>query len=180
MSAVLDAGIEGLVPDFGAWDPAAALRHAVVPARDAAGRLWGLEHGPKGGDELNLIEPGKNYGWPLVSNGDHYDGRPIPRHATRPDLAAPAISWNPVIAPGNFIFYRGDMFPAWKGQAIIAAMQPAGLVRVAIDGNRATEVARHPMAHRIRDVAEREDGSVWLLEDGKERGGGRLLRLSPG
>lgn len=146
---------------------------------DAAGRLWDLEHGPKGGDELNLVEPGKNYGWPLVSDGDHYDGRPIARNATRPDLASPAISWNPVIAPGNFIFYRGDAFPAWRGQAIIAAMEPAGLVRVAIEGTKATEIARTPLDHRIRDVVEREDGSLWLLEDGKESGAGRLLRLSP-
>jgi glucose/arabinose dehydrogenase len=77
---------------------------------DAQGRLWDLEHGPAGGDELNLLEPGKNYGWPLVSDGDNYDGTPIPRNATRPDLAAPAISWNPVIAPGDFVFYSGKAF----------------------------------------------------------------------
>jgi len=147
---------------------------------DAQGRLWDLEHGPRGGDELNLVEPGRNYGWPLVSNGDHYSGEPIPRHATRPDLAAPAISWNPVIAPGDFIFYRGDTFPAWRGQAVIAAMKPAGIVRVAIEGDRAREVARHPTRYRIREIVERDDGSVWLLEDGEEAGAGRLLRLSPG
>ena len=146
---------------------------------DASGRLWDLEHGPKGGDELNLVEAGKNYGWPLVSDGDHYDGRPIPRNATRPDLARPAISWNPVIAPGNFIFYRGSLFPQWRGQALIAAMQPAALVRVAIDGTSAREIARHAMPHRIREIEEREDGSLWLLEDGKESGAGRLLKLSP-
>lgn len=146
---------------------------------DASGRLWDLEHGPRGGDELNLVQPGRNYGWPLVSDGDHYDGQPIPRNATRPDLAQPAISWNPVIAPGDFIFYRGGKFPAWRGQAVIAGMVYPGLVRVAIDGERAREVARHPLTHRIREIAEREDGSIWLLEDGKEAGSGRLLRLSP-
>jgi len=146
---------------------------------DAAGQLWDLEHGPKGGDELNLVAPGHNYGWPLVSDGDHYDGRPIPRNATRPDLAQPAISWNPVIAPGDFIFYRGSQFPAWRGQAVIAAMQPASIVRVAIDGDKAREVARYQMAHRIRDIVERDDGSIWLLEDGKEAGAGHLLRLAP-
>lgn len=146
---------------------------------DAQGRLWDLEHGPKGGDELNLVKPGANYGWPLVSDGDHYDGRPIPRNATRPDLAAPAISWNPVIAPGDFIFYRGDSFRGWKGQALIGGMSPNVLVRVAIDGEKAREVARHPMPHRIRDIEEREDGSIWLLEDGKESGAGRLLKLTP-
>jgi glucose/arabinose dehydrogenase len=146
---------------------------------DGAGRLWGLEHGPRGGDELNLIEPGRNYGWPAVSNGDNYDGTPIPRHATRPDFAAPAISWNPVIAPGDFIFYRGNRFPGWRGQAVIAAMQPAAIVRVAIDGARAREVARSPMPHRLREIVERDDGSIWLLEDGREAGAGRLLKLSP-
>lgn len=143
---------------------------------DAQGRLWDLEHGPRGGDELNLVKPGQNYGWPVVSDGDHYDGRAIPRHATRPDFAPPAISWNPVIAPGDFIFYRGDLFPAWKGQAIIGGMSPSVLVRVAIDGEKAREVARVPMPHRIREIEEREDGSVWLLEDGS---GGRLLKLTP-
>ena len=146
---------------------------------DAQGRLWDLEHGPRGGDELNLVKPGQNYGWPVVSDGDHYDGRKIPRHATRPDFTAPAISWNPVIAPGDFIFYRGDAFPAWHGQAVIAAMQPSAIVRVAIDGEKAREVARYAMDRRIREIAEREDGSVWLLEDGEESGGGHLLQLAP-
>lgn len=146
---------------------------------DDQGRLWDLEHGPAGGDELNLVKAGLNHGWPLVSNGDHYDGRPIPRHATRPEFAAPAISWNPVIAPGDFIFYRGSQFPEWRGQAIIGGMKPHVLVRVAIDGEKAREAARYPMPNRIRDVAEREDGSIWLLEDGKDAGAGRLLKLVP-
>lgn len=146
---------------------------------DSEGRLWDLEHGPAGGDELNLVKPGQNYGWPVVSDGHHYGGEAIPRHATRPDFAAPAISWNPVIAPGDFIFYKGDTFAKWRGQAIIAAMKPAAIVRVSIAGDKASEIARHPMEHRIRAIAEREDGSIWLLEDGKEQGAGRLLMLSP-
>jgi glucose/arabinose dehydrogenase len=143
---------------------------------DAQGRLWDLEHGPRGGDELNLLKPGQNYGWPIVSNGDHYDGRKIPRHATRPDFAAPAISWNPVIAPGGFTFVRGGNFPDWQGQALIGGMGPPSLVRVAIDGERAREVARYPMDTRIRAVEQGTDGTIWLLEDGS---GGRLLRLVP-
>ena len=143
---------------------------------DAKGRLWGLEHGPKGGDELNLIEPGKNYGWPLVSNGDNYDNTPIPRHATRPDLTPPAISWNPVIAPGDFIFYSGKAFAAWQGQALIAGMVFPGLVRVAIDGNTAREVERIDLGHRIREIEQGPDGAVWIAEDGK---GGRLRKLTP-
>ncbi len=143
---------------------------------DAKGRLWGLEHGPKGGDELNLIEPGKNYGWPLVSNGDNYDNTPIPRHATRPDLTPPAISWNPVIAPGDLIFYSGKAFAAWQGQALIAGMVFPGLVRVAIDGNTAREVERIDLGRRIREIEQGPDGAVWIAEDGK---GGRLRKLTP-
>ncbi|GGB87229.1 dehydrogenase [Novosphingobium endophyticum] len=146
---------------------------------DEQGRLWGLEHGPRGGDELNLIRPGRNYGWPLVSNGVHYDGRPIPDHRTRPDLAAPAISWTPVIAPGDFIFYSGEAFPEWKGQAIITGLVAKGLVRVRIEGEKAVEVARHPFDHRIREIRQGPDGALWLLEDGDEAGAGRLLRLTP-
>lgn len=154
-------------------------RNILGLAFDAQGRLWDLEHGPAGGDELNLVKPGQNYGWPLVSDGDHYDGRPIARHKTRPDLAAPAISWNPVIAPGDFIFYSGTMFPQWRGQALIGGMKPNVLVRVAIAGKKAREVSRTPVEHRIREIEQGPDGAVWLLEDGKEAGGGRLLRLTP-
>ena len=142
---------------------------------DASGQLWDLEHGPAGGDELNRIEPGKNYGWPLVSDGDNYDGSPIPRNSTRPDLAQPAISWNPVIAPGDFIFYSGKLWPEWKGQALIAGMGYPGLVRVRIDRERGREEARYPLGKRIREIREAPDGSLLLLEDGK---GGRLLRLT--
>jgi glucose/arabinose dehydrogenase len=142
---------------------------------DLEGRLWDLEHGPAGGDELNLVKPGTNYGWPLVSNGNHYSGKAIPRHASRPDLAAPAISWNPVIAPGDFLFYSGKLWPEWKGQALIAGLGSGGLVRVRIDGERAVEVARYPLGNRFREVVEAEDGSLYVLEDGP---GGRLFRLT--
>jgi len=143
---------------------------------DVRGRLWSLEHGPEGGDELNLIEPGKNHGWPVVSEGDHYGGEDIPPHSARPDFAAPAIAWNPVIAPGGFIFYDGDAFPQWKGQALIAGMVYEGLVRVAIDGNRAREVERIPLGKRIRAIVEAPDGSVWIAED---KSGAKLRRLVP-
>ncbi|WP_371741570.1 PQQ-dependent sugar dehydrogenase [Novosphingobium sp. 9U] len=154
-------------------------RNVLGLAFDAQGRLWDLEHGPKGGDELNLVKPGQNYGWPLVSDGDNYDGTPIPRNKTRPDLAQPAISWNPVIAPGDFIFYSGTVFPSWRGQALIGGMKPNVLVRVAIDGESAREVARTPVEHRIREIEQGPDGAVWLLEDGQESGAGRLLKLTP-
>ena len=146
---------------------------------DEQGRLWDLEHGPAGGDELNLVKQGRNYGWPLVSNGNHYNGRKIPDHSQMPRFEAPAISWNPVIAPGAMIFYSGEMFPDWKGDLLIAAMKPAALVRVTIDGETARETARYPMDHRIRSIAQGPDGAIWLLEDGKNLTRSGLLRLTP-
>lgn len=140
------------------------------------GRLWDLEHGPAGGDEINLVQPGRNYGWPLVSNGDHYDGKPIPRHDTRPDLSAPALSWNPVIAPGNMIFYSGKAFPQWQGQALIAGLGSGGLVRVSIEGEKAREVERIDLGNRIREIEQAPDGSLYVLEDGE---GGKLRHIAP-
>lgn len=154
-------------------------RNILGLAFDRQGRLWDIEHGPRGGDELNLVGKGTNYGWPLVSNGRHYRGQSIPDHDTRPDLAAPAISWNPVIAPGDMIFYNGDKFLDWQGQVLIAAMKPAGLVRVAIEGDTAREIARYPMQHRIRSIAQGPDGAIWLIEDGRGVSEGRLLKLTP-
>jgi glucose/arabinose dehydrogenase len=151
-------------------------RNLLGIAFDEEGRLWTDEMGPRGGDELNLIEKGANYGWPIVSNGDHYDGRDIPDHPTRPEFKAPAIFWNPVISPSSLIFYSGGMFPAWKGSALIGGLSSESLVRVAFDGGKAREADRFAMGHRIREVEQGPDGAVWLLEDGE---GGRLLKLTP-
>ena len=135
------------------------------------GQLWELEHGPRGGDELNLIEPGKNYGWPLVSYGTNYDRTPIPSPDTRPDLAKPVIYWKPVIAPGNFTFYHGAMFPRWNGSALIGGMPSESLSRVTFDGKGgATPAQRWDVGHQIRDVAVAPDGAVWLLEDANPGG----------
>ncbi|NLR69903.1 PQQ-dependent sugar dehydrogenase [Novosphingobium sp. ERN07] len=140
------------------------------------GRLWDIEHGPAGGDEINLVEPGKNYGWPLVSDGDHYDGKPIPRNRTRPDLAQPAISWNPVIAPGDMIFYSGKAFPQWQGQALIAGLGSGGIVRVKIDGEKAIELERIDLGNRIREIEQAPDGTLYVLEDGE---GAKLRHVVP-
>lgn len=127
-------------------------RNILGLAFDTQGRLWDVEHGPAGGDELNLVKAGSNYGWPLTSDGDHYDGKKIPNNATRPDLAQSAITWSPVIAPGGMIFYRGDMFAAWKGTALIAGLSTNALIHVKIDGEKATEAARYDFGNRIRAV----------------------------
>ncbi|HYG08060.1 MAG TPA: PQQ-dependent sugar dehydrogenase [Stenotrophomonas sp.] len=154
-------------------------RNALGLAFDAQGRLWEHEMGPKGGDELNLIERGANYGYPIVSNGDHYDGKPIPDHDTRPEFAAPKVSWTPVISPAGFIIYSGTQFPQWRGNGLIGGLSSQSLVRVALDGEQAREVERYDMGERIREVEQGPDGGIWLLEDGKDGKGGRLLRLSP-
>lgn len=143
---------------------------------DSEGRLWDLEHGPAGGDELNLVERGANYGWPLVSDGDHYDGEAIPDNSTRPDLAAPAIGWTPVIAPGDFTFYNADLFAAWRGHALIAGLKTKSLIAVAMHGTSPRETARWDFGQRLRDVTVGPDGSVWVIEDGEN---GRLLKLTP-
>ena len=141
------------------------------------GALWLNEMGPRGGDELNLIKPGLDYGWPSVSNGDNYNGTAIPRHATRPDLAAPALYWTPVIAPAGLAFYEAGLFPEWRGSAFIGGLAATALVRVTFgnDGS-ADEAERWDMGARIRDVAVAPDGALWLIEDDSD---GRLLRLTP-
>ena len=154
-------------------------RNALGIAFDAQGRLWEHEMGPKGGDELNLIERGRNYGYPIVSNGDHYDGRDIPDHVTRPEFEAPKASWTPVISPAGLVFYSGKAFPDWNGDAFIGGLSSKSLVRIEFDGTQAREAARYDMGERIREVEQGPEGDLWLLQDGKGDLGGKLLKLSP-
>jgi len=141
------------------------------------GRLWELEHGPRGGDELNLIEPGRNYGWPLVSYATNYNGVPIPNPDTRADLAKPVIYWTPVIAPGNLTFYKGAMFPQWQGSALISGIATTSLSRVTFDGKGgATPAERWNVGKRLRDVEVAADGALWVLEDSPTGG---LYRVTP-
>ncbi|MEN7341656.1 MAG: PQQ-dependent sugar dehydrogenase [Pseudomonadota bacterium] len=151
-------------------------RNPLGLAFDAEGRLWNTEMGPRHGDELNLVKPGNNYGYPLVSNGDHYNGDQIPDHDTRPDLDPPAAYWVPAISPAGLMFYGGDLFADWQGNAFIGGLSSAALIRVSFDGERAEEAARYPMGNRIREVEEGPDGAIWILED---QSGGRLIKLTP-
>jgi glucose/arabinose dehydrogenase len=155
-------------------------RNMLGIAFDAQGRLYVHEMGPRGGDELNIIEKGSNYGYPIVSNGDHYDGRDIPDHRTRPEFRAPLVSWTPVISPAGFIIYSGKMFPDWIGSGFIGGLSSQSLVRVEFDagGNAAHEVQRFDMNKRIREVEQGPDGAIWLLEDERNGSGGRLLKLT--
>ena len=167
------AGEGGISAQLWSW----GHRNILGLQFDGQGRLWDLEHGPAGGDELNLVQSGGNYGWPEVSGGDHYDGKPIPRNSTRDDFIKPAVNWTPVIAPGDFIFYSGDHIAGWKGAAGIVAMKPSALVVVTINGESARETQRIPFEKRLREIVQGPDGAIWVLED-KENG--RLLKLTPG
>ena len=154
-------------------------RNVLGMAFDDKGRLWAHEMGPRGGDEFNLIEKGHNYGWPVVSNGRNYSGTDIPDHDTRPDFAAPKISWTPVISPSSISIYKAGKyndFPTWQSNALISGLSSKALIVVNFDKkNGAAERYRYDMGERIRGVLN-VDGQVWLLEDGVN---GRLLRLLP-
>ena len=142
---------------------------------DANGQLWNIEMGPRGGDELNRVQRGVNYGWPLVSNGSHYSGQDIPDHHTRSEFAAPAMFWNPSISPSSLLIYSGSEFPEWRGDAFVGGLSSEALIRVEFDGNNAREAQRIDMSKRIRAVEQGPEGAIWLLEDGR---GGRLLKLT--
>ena len=141
------------------------------------GRLWEAEMGPKGGDELNLVLPGKNYGWPVVSYGSHYDGSPIPDDHKGRGFEEPKLWWNPSISPGALLIYSGNLFNEWKGDALIGALSGEALIRVDIDGDKARKAEQWPMGFRVRAVDQGPRGEIYLLEDGDS--GGRMLRLEP-
>lgn len=141
------------------------------------GRLWEVEHGPRGGDELNLIEPGKNYGWPLVAYAVNYNQTPIPSPDTRADLAKPVIYWTPIIAPGSLTFYNGNLFKSWKGSALMGGLATRTLNRITFDGKGgATPAERWDVGHQIRDVAVAPDGALWMIENTPKGG---LFRVVP-
>jgi glucose/arabinose dehydrogenase len=141
------------------------------------GRLWEAEMGPEGGDELNLIVQGGNYGWPTASYGSHYGGRDIPDDHKGKGFEEPKVWWNPSISPGGLLIYSGDLFPQWKGDAIIPALSGEALIRVDIDGDKARKADQWAMGARIRAADQGPGGEVYLLQDGES--GGRLLRLTP-
>ena len=140
------------------------------------GALWAHEMGPKGGDELNRIEPGENYGWPAVSDGVNYSGVPIPDHAPGDGYRAPAISWVPSVSPAGLAIYDAGLFDGWRGQALMGALSGRALLRVGLDGDAAEELERFEWGARVREVEQAPDGSVWVLED---QPSGRLVRLVP-
>ena len=162
----------GVAAEIWSWGHRNPLGLELAPD----GTLWSSEMGPEGGDELNLIEAGANYGWPEVSDGSDYGGGEIPDHAAGDGYAAPARSWNPSISPGSLMVYGGDLFEDWHGDAFLGALSGEALVRVDLDGREAGDAEVYDLGERIRAVEEGPDGAIWLLED---EGAGRLLRLTP-
>lgn len=170
--------VDPLVDDEAVYNQIWSLGHRNPLGMDfdESGNLWEIEMGPAGGDELNLITRGANYGYPVVSNGKHYDGREIPNHDTRPEFSAPAITWTPVISPGDLMIYRGRQFP-WRGDALIAGLSSKAIIRVSLSALTPHELERFDMGMRVRSLAEGPDGAIWMLEDERRDSVGRLFKL---
>jgi glucose/arabinose dehydrogenase len=155
------------------------VRNPVGLAKNPwTGALWEHEHGPRGGDEVNIIERGKNYGWPVIGYGIDYSGAKIHESTRKAGMEQPLWYWVPSIAPSGMAFYTGDLVPAWKGNIFVGALRGELLVRLERDGDRITREERllQQLHERIRDVRMGPDGALWLLTDNSA---GRILRLAP-
>ncbi len=149
-------------------------RNLLGIAFDGQGNLWETEMGPQGGDEVNLILPGRNYGWPKVSNGSHYGGADIPDHKPGDGYEPPQVWWNPSISPAGLMVYTGAVFPQYQGDLFFGALSGQALMRVELRGTTATKGDQWAMGARIREVEQAPDGAIWLLTDGP---GAKLLQL---
>ena len=154
-------------------------RNPLGLALDLDNQLWVIEMGPAHGDELNLVTRGGNYGYPIVSNGSHYDGREIPSHDTRPEFDAPAVWWDPAISPAHLMTYTGSVFKDWRGDLFVSGLSSRAIIRIEVDGDEAREVERFDMGTRIRSVVQGPEGNLWVLEDERGASHGRLLKLTP-
>ena len=150
-------------------------RNALGIAFAKDGQLWAHEMGPRHGDELNLIVAGENYGWPIVSEGNHYSGARIPVHEIRPEFMAPKLYWVPTMAPSGLVFYEGDEFSEWNGNAFIGGLKSKALVRIGFNNGEPFEAERFSWAKRVRDVEMDHDGAIWVIEDGSS---GRLIKFT--
>ncbi|MEN3793950.1 PQQ-dependent sugar dehydrogenase [Fulvimarina sp. MAC3] len=187
LGKIVRLNLDGSVPDDNPFADEGGIaaqfwtvgnRNMLGIAFDGENRLWAHEMGPRGGDELNLIVPGDNYGWPEASNGINYSGVPIPDHDPASDgFNPPEASWTPVISPAGLVIYDGETFPDWQGDALIGGLSSKALIHVDIEGDSASEAERFSWGYRVREVEEGPDGAVWVLEDGA---GGRLIKLTPG
>lgn len=166
----------GALPEIWSYGHRNVQAAAINPA---TGALWAIEHGPRGGDEINIPEPGKNYGWPVISYGINYDGTPVGSGKKEmPGMEQPIYQWTPVIAPSGMAFYTADLFPQWKGNLFVGGLKAAALVRLELEGNKVTHEERllHDLGMRIRDVAQGPDGALYVVTD---EDAGEILRISP-
>lgn len=165
--------IPGGLPEIWSW----GHRNLQAAALASDGTLWTIEHGPRGGDELNHIRPGRNYGWPIITYGDDYDGTPIGEGITAHEgMEQPVYYWDPVIAPSGATFYDGAMFPEWKGDLLIGGMQAQSITRLRLNGEKVAGESRLLEGiGRVRDVAVAQDGAIWLVLDQKDA---PLMRIS--
>ena len=170
------AGKPGIRPEIWSYGHRNVQGAALNPA---TGELWTDEHGPKGGDELNITRAAENYGWPLVSYGTEYSGEKISDSGVAPGVTAPVHYWVPSIATSGLMFYTGSRFPAWRGSAFVGGLKAQMLVRLELDGERVVREERlfeRIVNQRVRDVEQGPDGDIYLLTD---EGKGRLLRIEP-
>jgi aldose sugar dehydrogenase len=168
-------GRRGSKPEIWSYGHRNSQGAAINPL---SGKLWMHEHGPRGGDEINILEAGKNYGWPVIGFGIDYSGAKIHEGTQRPGMEQPIRQWTPVIAPSGMAFYTGDLFPQWKNNLFIGGLVALALVRLELDGDKVTKEERllQNMNERIRDVRVGPDGALWLLTDSSSA---QLLRVTP-
>jgi glucose/arabinose dehydrogenase len=167
-------GHAGALPEIWSY----GHRNVQAATLDAEGRLWTVEHGAMGGDELNRPEAGKNYGWPVITYGVDYSGEKIGIGTAKPGMEQPVYYWDPVIAPSGAVFYTGSAFPEWRGDLLVGSLRPGGLVRLRLHNGRVVLEERylHDLGERIRDVRQGPDGGLYLLTDETR---GRIIRLEP-
>ncbi len=169
-------GRAGVLPEIWSW----GHRNIQAAALDASGKLWVIEHGPRGGDELNLVKPGANYGWPVITYGIDYPGSKVGEGIQQKEgMEQPVYYWDPVIAPCGMMIYSGEMFPEWKGSIFVGGLMGQRLVRLQMDGDKVVG-EQWPLPDfraRIRDVQQGPDGAIYVLTEEGEHS--RLLRVTP-
>jgi aldose sugar dehydrogenase len=167
-------GRDGVRPEIWSY----GHRNVQGATLDARGQLWTVEHGARGGDELNNPQPGRNYGWPVITYGVDYSGAKIGEGTARAGMEQPVYYWDPVIAPSGATFYSGTAFPDWRGDLLVGSMTPGGLVRLRLSGDRVTDESHYPIApgERVRNVRQGPDGMIYVLTDNSR---GRIIRLEP-
>ncbi len=167
---------DGVLPEIWSYGHRNIQAAAIHPD---TGKLWEIEHGPMGGDEVNIPQPGKNYGWPVVSYGINYDGTPVGTGGRdAPGMEAPIYTWTPVLAPSGMLFYSGRAFPEWEGDLLVGGLREKSLVRLELEGDNIVGEERmlRELGYRIRDLAEGPEGEILVITD---QNNGRILKIAP-